>query len=115
MKKKSIKVADKYRTYIIFVRNIKCARGNGHKCILVCKNGLEYFCSISLAQLIAENPGFGFYLIHQSTMINKNYVSKKCKFNLKSVTINGGIILAVSARKQGYFKSLKIKKWGDLK
>jgi DNA-binding LytR/AlgR family response regulator len=115
MNRKILVIDDYGVEFWMFVRNIMFIKGKGHSCRVYFKNKRNYHCRWSLVDLIKDFVGYGLYLIHECSIININFVSKKAVFSFEIVTMIGGTVLEVSRRMADIYKRFKIEKWMDLK
>ena len=90
------------------------AIGTGATSTVYCTNHLHYPCALSLAEIVKNYPGFGFHLIHESTLINNNLMNDNLPYNPSIATMINGCQFTISYRKQRCFKKLKIRNLKDL-
>jgi len=100
---------EKEGSFMAYVKFILWAKSmpNG-KCLVCCKGGLLYWCKMSLRNIIRANIGYGLLKIHQSRMVNINFISKRHVFCCTEIRmIDNTTLFVCRALSRAYEKSGK--------
>lgn len=109
-----IKLFTKEKSILRLAKNISYALMKDGICRVYLNDGYNYYCAMSLAEILKMFPGLGLHFIHRSTLINNNEISKQEKFDLWLITMKDGSEHHVSDRKNRFFVHLEITNWMEL-